>query len=134
MAKLTAADRKHIPKGDFAVPSKAPGSGSYPIPDQAHAANALARSSGKSAAPEVRRAVDAKFPGMKPGADKSSPAKPSTSSTAAHLNSRKLPEARGTGGSRGASGLDAAMSAHADKMHPTKGSKADGPSIKDAGY
>ena len=52
MAKLTAAARKNIPKSQMAVPSKGKPkskggavSGSYPIPDRAHAANALARSS-----------------------------------------------------------------------------------------
>lgn len=38
MARLTAAERKALPKSDFAVPSKAPGPGSYPIPDAKHAA------------------------------------------------------------------------------------------------
>ncbi len=37
MARLTAAQRKALPKSDFAVPSKAPGPGSYPMPDKAHA-------------------------------------------------------------------------------------------------
>ena len=37
MAKLTMAERKALPKSDFAVPSKAPYAGSYPIPNQAHA-------------------------------------------------------------------------------------------------
>lgn len=37
MARLTTAQRKALPKSDFAVPSKAPGSGSYPMPDQSHA-------------------------------------------------------------------------------------------------
>lgn len=36
MAKLTMAERKKLPKSDFAVPSKAPGPGSYPMPDKAH--------------------------------------------------------------------------------------------------
>ena len=35
--KLTAAARKSLPKSDFAVPSKAPGPGSYPMPDKEHA-------------------------------------------------------------------------------------------------
>lgn len=40
MAKLTAAARKALPKGEFA------GSGrSYPIPDKSHARNAKARAS-----------------------------------------------------------------------------------------
>jgi hypothetical protein len=37
MAKLTAQQRRNLPKSEFAVPSKAPGPGSYPIPDAAHA-------------------------------------------------------------------------------------------------
>lgn len=37
MARLTAAQRRKLPKSAFAVPSKAPGPGSYPIPDAAHA-------------------------------------------------------------------------------------------------
>lgn len=62
--KLSAEERKHIPKEDFAVKSKAPGSGSYPIEDRSHARNALARSSGKPVEAEVRRAVEKKYPGM----------------------------------------------------------------------
>ncbi len=38
MARLTAAQRKALPLSKFAVPSKAPGPGSYPIPDAKHAA------------------------------------------------------------------------------------------------
>lgn len=57
MAKLTAAQRKALPKSAFAVPSKAPGPGSYPIPDKAHQANALARSKGKPVAAKVKAAV-----------------------------------------------------------------------------
>ena len=64
MAKLSTAARKAIPKKDFAVPSKAPASGSYPIPDRSHAANALARSSGKPVAAQVRAKVHAKYPDM----------------------------------------------------------------------
>lgn len=45
MAKLTMAERKKLPKSDFAVPSKAPGPGSYPITDKKHAA--VAKSYGK---------------------------------------------------------------------------------------
>jgi hypothetical protein len=72
MAKLTAAKRKNIPKSETAVPSKAKSkagggavSGSYPIPDIAHARNALARSSGKPVEAQVRRKVMAKFPQLK---------------------------------------------------------------------
>lgn len=75
MAKLTAAQRKKISPKDEAVPSKdskkgGAVSGSYPIPDLAHARNALARSSGKPVAAEVRRKVYAKYPQLKPGAKK----------------------------------------------------------------
>ena len=65
MAKLTTAARKRIPKGSFAVPSKAPKSGSYPINDRSHAKNALARSSGKAVAGKVRAAVHRKYPDIK---------------------------------------------------------------------
>ena len=65
--KLNAAARKRIPKAEFAVKSKAPGSGSYPIEDKAHARNALARSSGKPVAGAVRAAVERKYPGLAKG-------------------------------------------------------------------
>lgn len=65
MAKLTTAARKRIPKSSFAIPSKAPKSGSYPLPDESHARNALARSSGKAVAGKVRAAVKRKFPSIK---------------------------------------------------------------------
>jgi hypothetical protein len=64
MAKLTAAARKKIPTSEFAVPSKAPASGSYPIPDESHARNALARASGKPVEAQVRAKVHAKYPSM----------------------------------------------------------------------
>lgn len=56
--------RKTLPKKDFAVPSKAPKSGSYPINDANHARNALARSSGKPVATQVKAAVKRKFPSI----------------------------------------------------------------------
>lgn len=56
---LSAADRSALPSSDFAVPSKAPGSGSYPMPDRAHAANAKARAS-QFGSPAVKAAVAAK--------------------------------------------------------------------------
>lgn len=65
MSKLTTNQRKHIPKRDYAVPSKAPEHGSYPIEDRAHAINALARSSGKPQEAAVRRAVYKKYPALK---------------------------------------------------------------------
>lgn len=64
MSKLTSTQRKAIPKQDFAVPSKAPASGSYPINDASHARNALARSAGKQVAGRVKAAVKKKYPGM----------------------------------------------------------------------
>lgn len=39
MAKLTAKDRKKLPKSTFALP----GERKFPIPDKSHAANAKAR-------------------------------------------------------------------------------------------
>jgi hypothetical protein len=71
MAKLSAHQRQSLPKSDFALPGKGKGpkgagSGSYPIPDESHARNALARSANKS--PEVkarvRAKVHAKYPGI----------------------------------------------------------------------
>jgi hypothetical protein len=64
MSILTAKARKAIPRRDFAIPEKAPGPGSYPIEDRAHARNALARSAGKPVAARVRRAVERKYPGL----------------------------------------------------------------------
>lgn len=68
--KLTAQDRKSLPKTDFAVPSKAgtpqgkAKSGSFPINDVGHAKAALARSVGKPVAAQVKAAVKKKFPSM----------------------------------------------------------------------
>lgn len=59
MAKLTARRRKKLPGKDFAGPDR-----SYPIPDESHARNALARASGKPEEAQVRAAVHAKFPGI----------------------------------------------------------------------
>lgn len=71
MSDLTSKQRKRLPDTEFAIPEKAPGSGSYPIPDLAHARDALARSSGKPEEGRVRTAVHKKFPAL---ADKESPA------------------------------------------------------------
>ena len=67
---LTAHARQEMPKSDFARPGKGEGpkgagSGSYPINDINHARNALARSSGKPEAAEVRAKVLAKYPQLK---------------------------------------------------------------------
>jgi hypothetical protein len=69
MAKLTAHERQSLPKSDFAMPGKGEGpkgagSGSYPIPDESHARNALSRSSGKPEHAAVARKVHAKYPGI----------------------------------------------------------------------
>ena len=64
MAKLTAASRRAIPKGKFGVPSKAPGSGSYPMNDRSHAINAEARASGKPVEAQVRAKAQRLYPGL----------------------------------------------------------------------
>jgi hypothetical protein len=61
MAKLTAARRKSLPKSSFAEK----GARKYPIPDTAHARDALARSSGKSEHAAVVAAVTRRFPEIK---------------------------------------------------------------------
>jgi len=62
MAKLTTAERKRLPKKDFALPGRR-----YPVNDRSHAANALARVS-QFGSPEekvkVRAKVRAKYPDM----------------------------------------------------------------------
>ena len=70
--KLTAKRRQSLPKSDFALPGKGEGpkgagAGSYPIPDESHARNALARVSQHGTAEEkaqVRRKVHEKYPGI----------------------------------------------------------------------
>jgi predicted DNA-binding helix-hairpin-helix protein len=64
MAKLSYRKRKALPKTAFAIPKDK----SYPINDEAHAKNALARVSqfGTSAEKKkVRNAVKKKFPKIK---------------------------------------------------------------------
>jgi hypothetical protein len=64
MAKtLTAEDRKKLPKKSFALPGKR----KYPIPDKAHARNALARvaQNGTPAQQKkVKAAVHKRFPSL----------------------------------------------------------------------
>lgn len=70
MSQLTAKTRQALPKKDFALPGKGEGpkgagSGSYPIPDEAHGRNALARVAQHGTPAEqakVRAKVKAKFP------------------------------------------------------------------------
>jgi hypothetical protein len=67
MAKLTSKARGKLKSSSFAVPSKKPGSGSYPIPDASHARNALARVSQHGSPSEkakVRAAVHRKYPSI----------------------------------------------------------------------
>ncbi len=75
MARLTTAQRKALPKSDFAVPSKAPGSGSFPIPDRQHVG--VARSYAARKSPAVQAAVERKiaqrYPGMMRRSTKGSP-------------------------------------------------------------
>lgn len=59
MARLTMAQRKKLPKSAFAVPSKAPGPGSYPIPDKKHAQVAKGRAT-QFAGSSTKAKVDAK--------------------------------------------------------------------------
>jgi len=62
--KLTMAQRKRFARRTFAIPEKAPGPGSYPLPDRRRARNALSRVSRFGTAEEKRRvraAVKRKF-------------------------------------------------------------------------
>jgi hypothetical protein len=58
MTKLTAVARKRLPASDFVEHDTR----KYPIPDAAHARDALARSSGKPEHTAVVAAVKRKFP------------------------------------------------------------------------
>lgn len=78
---LSAKQRQDLPKNDFALPGKGEGpkgagAGSYPIPDESHARNALARVAQHGTPEEkarVRAAVKRKFPGIDVGGKKKSP-------------------------------------------------------------
>jgi hypothetical protein len=62
MAVLTTTARKALPTSTFALPGRR-----YPLPDAAHARNALARVSQHGTPAEkatVRRKVAARFPGI----------------------------------------------------------------------
>lgn len=60
--KLTAADRAHIARKNFAMPAER----KYPIENMNHARNALSRASGKPEEHMVRDAVYRKYPHMRP--------------------------------------------------------------------
>ena len=74
MGKLSYQARKKLPKKSFVFPKRKSkknpaGKGAYPIPDIAHARNALARVAQHGTPAEkaaVRRKVYAKFPSLKP--------------------------------------------------------------------
>ena len=63
MAKLSTAVRKALPGKSFALPGR-----KYPIPDENHARNALARASANATPAQkavIRAKVAAKFPSIK---------------------------------------------------------------------
>lgn len=65
VGELSPSARRALPKSDFVFPEKAPGPGSYPIPNRAHARNALARVVQHGTADEqerVKAAVHARYP------------------------------------------------------------------------
>ena len=67
MAKMIFKEKKALPKSAFAL-KKGRYDGAYPIPDLAHARNALARVSAHGTPAEkaaVRRKVYAKYPELK---------------------------------------------------------------------
>lgn len=72
MNVLSSKRRSKLPSSDFALPGKGAGpkgkgSGSYPIPDESHARNALARAAQNASPSEqatIKRKVAAKFPGI----------------------------------------------------------------------
>lgn len=64
MGKITSKGRKHMKSSTFALPKER----KYPIPDAAHARNALSRVSQHGSPSEVKRvkaAVHKKFPSIK---------------------------------------------------------------------
>jgi hypothetical protein len=64
-AKLTSQARADLPASDFVFPDER----RYPIHDESHARNALARSSGKPEEAAVRAAVYKRYPDLKPDED-----------------------------------------------------------------
>ena len=64
MARLSASQRRNLPRGDFAMPKQR----KYPINDRSHARNALARVSQYGSPAQktrVRSAVRKKYPGIR---------------------------------------------------------------------
>lgn len=62
MAKLSSKQRDNLPASAFVFPKDK----RYPINDESHARNALARSSGKPEEDQVKAAVYRKYPDLKP--------------------------------------------------------------------
>ncbi|MDE1867097.1 MAG: hypothetical protein KGI08_05240 [Thaumarchaeota archaeon] len=58
--KLTTDERNSLPKSAFVFP----GTRRYPIHDESHARNALARAAGKPEEAQVRAAVHRKYPNI----------------------------------------------------------------------
>lgn len=61
MARLDMEQRRALSPDDYVFPEKAPGHGSYPIPDRGHAEAALRFAAGKPEEGTVRRKVCEKF-------------------------------------------------------------------------
>ena len=61
MAKLTSKQRRALPKSDFGIPSKAPGHGSYPMPDASHARVAKSYASKEDEAGKLSKAEEKKI-------------------------------------------------------------------------
>lgn len=61
MSKLTMAQRRGLPASAYVFPERAPGPGSYPIPDRGHAVIAIKDATGTKDEAAVRRAVKRKF-------------------------------------------------------------------------
>jgi hypothetical protein len=78
MATLSSKRRQSMKSSEFALPGKGEGpkgagAGSYPIPDESHARNALARVAQHGSPAEqakVRAKVKAKYPGIEVGGAK----------------------------------------------------------------
>ena len=95
--KLSYKERQKLPSGSFALPGKGSGpegkqGGSYPIPDESHARNALARVSQHGSEAEkakVRRAVASKYPNIKIGESKETEAGERDVGTDAYANYTK---------------------------------------------
>jgi hypothetical protein len=73
MATLSSVQRKALPKSNFVFPGKAPGAGSYPIPNVSHAKSALSlgsRFAGPAGLKKIKAKVKKKFPSMRVAAMK----------------------------------------------------------------